>query len=54
MRVDCVVNDVVSVGCDVGYWVLGCFFRGFVFLECTFWVLCGVSLVFVFVDLAGM
>ena len=24
MRVDWVVNDVVSVGCDVGYWVLSC------------------------------
>ena len=31
MRVDWwVVDDVVSVGCDVGYWVLGCF-SGFCF-----------------------
>ena len=54
MRVDWVVNDVVSVGCDVGYWVLSCVLGVLFFLECTFWVLCGVSLVFVFVDLAGM
>jgi hypothetical protein len=54
MRVDWVVNDVVSVGCDVGYWVLGWFCGVFVFGGVPFGFCVVCVTVFVFVDLAGM